>query len=155
MASWDKTTIPEEEKTSWEMKWWIIRDNAPRQAFRAFKARLGRWIFVYPWKISRMSRWINENKINDEKGKQGKRWPTDQKRSLLNPGMNPLVPQRNFGAWSEEYKYPTILYPLSMSDSREDRGREEISRVSPCDYIFSDKWDPPGSPLKMALTTYT
>jgi hypothetical protein len=45
------------------------------------------------------------------------------------------------------YKYPTIYYPLGMSDSREDQERREISRVSPCDYTFSDKWDPSGSPL--------
>jgi hypothetical protein len=60
---------------------------------------------------------------------------------------NFICPTRKFWAWSEEYKYPTILYPLSMSDSREDRERGEISRVSPCDYIFSDKWDPLGSTL--------
>ena len=54
-------------------------------------------------------------------------------------------------AQSEEYKYPAILYPLSMCDTQEDRGREETSWVSPCDFIFSDKWDPPGSPLQMNL----
>jgi hypothetical protein len=60
---------------------------------------------------------------------------------------NFICPTRKFWAQNKEYKYPTILYPLGMSDSREDRERREISRVSPCDYISSDKWDPPGSPL--------
>jgi hypothetical protein len=60
---------------------------------------------------------------------------------------NLICPTRKFWAQNKGYKYPTILYPLGMSDSREDRERREISRVSPCDYIFSDKWDPSGSPL--------
>jgi hypothetical protein len=41
-----------------------------------------------------------------------------------------------FWAQNKGYKYLTILYPLGMSDNREDRERREISRVSPCDYIF-------------------
>jgi hypothetical protein len=65
---------------------------------------------------------------------------------------NLICPTRKFWAQNKGYKYPTILYPLGMSDNREDRERREISRVSPCDYIFSDKWDPPGSPLQTALT---
>jgi hypothetical protein len=54
--TWGRKNVMKREETN---DW---RNNAPRQAFRAFKARLGGWLFVYPWKISKLSSWVNENK---------------------------------------------------------------------------------------------
>jgi hypothetical protein len=60
---------------------------------------------------------------------------------------NFICPTRKFCAQNKEYKYPTILYSLGMSDNREDRERREISRVSPCDYIFFWQVEPTWQPL--------
>jgi RNase H-fold protein (predicted Holliday junction resolvase) len=109
---------------------------------------------VYPWKISKISSWVNENKYQlliikhkkeeRERARERAYWSEEVANELRS---NFICPTRKFWTQNEEYKYPTILYPLGMSDSREDQERREISRVSPCDYVFSDKWDPPGSPL--------
>ena len=49
--------------------------------------------------------------INHKKGgrreRAVERWPTDQEKSLPNPGTNPLVPQ-----WNAERKVKSINTPL-------------------------------------------
>jgi hypothetical protein len=47
---------------------------------------------------------INHKKREEEKAR--KRWPTDQKRSLSNPGMNPLVPQGNVRVRDKDINTP-------------------------------------------------
>jgi hypothetical protein len=122
-----------------------------RSHFRWYRWRL---VPVYPWKISKINSWINENEyqlliIKHKKGERERARERAHWSEKVANGLrsNFICPTRKFWAQNKEYKYPTILYPLGMSDSREDRERREISRVSPCDYIFSDKWDPPSSPL--------
>jgi hypothetical protein len=115
---------------------------------------------VYPWKISKISSWVNENKyqlviIKHKKwGKRrGKRNGQLARRVANEPRNKFIYPTRKYWGERQRYKYLTIHYPLGVSDSQETQEREVRSLgCHPCDHIFSDKWDPPGSPSQATLT---
>jgi uncharacterized protein Veg len=115
---------------------------------------------VYPWKISKISSWVNENKyqlliIKYKKGRKrrGKRKGLLTRKVANEPRNKFICPIRKYWGERQRYKYLTIHYPLGVGDSQETQEREGRSLgCHPCNHIFSDKWDPPGSPLQAALT---
>jgi hypothetical protein len=154
MASWEETTIPEEEKTLWEVKRQMIRNNAPKQAFRAFKARLGGWLFVYPWKISKISSWVNENKYQlliikhkkeeRERARERAHWSEEVAAWPRNKSINPT---RKCQGERQRYKYSTTSYSFEVADPQEIPERGNLVMGKPYDHIFFWQVGPTWQPL--------
>jgi hypothetical protein len=88
--------------------------------------------------------------------KRGKR-KGKRKGPLIRKGANEprnkfIYPTRKYQGERQRYKYLTIHHPFDVGDSQETQERREISWVSLMGSHFSDKWDPPGSPLQTTLT---
>jgi hypothetical protein len=134
-----------------------------RTCFRRYRGRpvpFSCFALVYPWNILKISSWVNENKyrilIIKRKRRRKRRGAKERahrsERSLMNSGATLFVPQGN-----TEHKIKGINTPPSSIHSAwvtaERIEREE--RSLGCHHViifFSDKWDPPGSPLQTALT---
>jgi hypothetical protein len=76
---------------------------------------------------------INHNNKKEEGKKERGHQPEEVAAKFRS---NSICPTTKSWAQNKRYKYPTIRYPLGMSDSRKDQERRDLSRVSPCDYIF-------------------
>jgi hypothetical protein len=91
-----------------------------------------------------MSSRLNENKyqlliINHKKReeeKTRKRGPADQKRSLSNPGTNPLVPQGNIKVRDKDINTQPPPIHSRWLTPQEISERENLLMGQPYDYIF-------------------